>query len=366
MSKKKKRRKQKTTKNKSNNAIYLGLENPSVEIDEKFLKNLKKVNSEHNKKYGTFTIVWAIGIILLTSFILFKGVSISISSMDEITEFSDAELERKISQFSIISILSYLTCIIIFCITAIRLLFFPKGKKTEKFWINRRKYRLVLLSSLLAMLALFIALMTPNGFYESESKRIETAAGAFFVVISSGILLSILNNPKLVFNKKITSLGTVSIWLIVLLFLKKVLVNIFNFSNPILLFISLISIVIILEFLKKKNSLNFIEYGAARFTEPKNLLFAIGGKENEIKNEKRVLVEIEKRMKMNDWGYLNKLNQKLIEKFVRKESIWMRIFNVLIIGVGYKIIDSLGEGIFQDLWLDDLKKLLCRYLEVLC
>jgi len=357
MSRKRKKTKKKAKPKQKDQNIQL---KTNEKLDEKLLESLKEENKNTNPRYGIFSIIWAISIFCLIGYGIFSGISNSNMGLEEI------DYEEKMNRFSDISLGAFSISLLIYFHFAVLLISYSlKKKDKDKFATIRRKYKLSLLASLLAMACLFVAFIFPNGFFENPQSRIEGIVVTLSTVLASGLLLSMFQKPKLVFNKWLTTIGTVIIWILILTLFKGIIEKLI--SNSAIIILILILIFGISEFLRIKNgALNFMEYGVAKFTEPKKLLFAIGGKEEEIRNEKRVIVELEKRIKQDDWGYLNKMNERLISEFGGKESIWLKIFKYGIVVVVFKIIDSLGEGIIQDLWLEDLKRFLCETIGILC
>lgn len=115
----------------------------------------------------------------------------------------------------------------------------------------------------------------------------------------------------------------------------------------------------------KKEIIYHFENDIIRFTEINKLKMAFSGIIRKNKNEKRAKAEFDARIKQGDHEYLQALAIQVRGINGETGVKWSYLF-MLIFSLFYFFVSSIGEGLIQDMFNDDIKELICNLLGLLC
>lgn len=196
-----------------------------------------------------------------------------------------------------------------------------------------------------------------------------------FACIYSSIILTVINRPTLVISRKITGVGSAifigELLIVLILILKYDRFWQLDFS-PLSIFLipaSLIVSVLIyhhLSALWKKNELNIVQTHALNIIKPVYLVKILKDKSKNISDKIRALKYIRKKMKKDDYGFLQALGEELIIDENRQSKGFLGLIVTCAIVVIIFIIESIGEGLVQDIFNDSIKMWLCQKVGFFC
>lgn len=242
---------------------------------------------------------------------------------------------------------------------------FDKNQDVRKKW--RGLFKAFLISLVVLVVGIIIGLDRGSKYFEIEIK-----ATLPVVILGIYVLQLILgfNRPVLIFsriqifiNKFLLISFSVLITLIFAYIIKP------NFTENLYLISAAIFLGIAVHFLLYvKHGSKFSHYQRLimRYSDIEKLSFAMAQIDLNVNAEKRALMDIEKKIKKKDYTYLIKYNEQLSKRIVRKESNLLLISRYLVVAILTFILTSVGEGLVQDLFNDQIKIQLCNIFGWYC
>lgn len=184
-----------------------------------------------------------------------------------------------------------------------------------------------------------------------------------FYLIFSLVVLYIRKNPIRLKDKLITGFGSAAFDISFIAFI------LFGFSKWIdfewkvlLVFIGAIGVLIWRSYYHRHNRLDVVQLIAIKTISPKILLHELKPEWKRISNRVEALKLLKKLDKNGKYG----VRQELAKELIAETSSQKGLLISFLLALGLYFITSIGEGLIQDLFNDDIKEFLCRLVKIYC
>lgn len=187
-------------------------------------------------------------------------------------------------------------------------------------------------------------------------------------VITLGLSLRLFSHPALLVNKNIIFIGDYLFNFIPISFNLYLTSFLFNKASSLIVFI--IGFIVFLgtvQYLIKymnKNQITPFQKLIIDFVDIELLSFALASFRDDINAERRALKEIENRIAKNDYVYLLKINEQIVKKISPKTKSIYNYVKYIVIGIITFVLCSIGEGLVQDIFNEEIKKQIMKIIEM--